>query len=199
MSPIHRARSTQRSFLMSSLIPFSDRYFEKLHLSSRPGLLPPVFSNPDYPENINTSSLCSQNRSPQTTIYHFLTSDRLQPLADLVADNPSNKDWLLYLQLSSYYHHIGNKPQLHRKLSPFETFCSQETCPSRTISSMYRILMTEKSSQAGLPFQGRWELELGCSISLTHKSSISVYTQEKSYKSSPHGIERLTFYKKFIH
>lgn len=113
---------------------------------------------------------------------------------------------MLYLQLSSFYNHIGQTSQLHRKLSPFESHCNQDTYPSRRRSSIYGLLRNEATSFACHAFQGKWELDLGRSISpeewekmhsLTHKSSISGYTQEKTIRFSLDGTELLTNFVKF--
>lgn len=162
MAPEHRSKLTHRSFLISSLLLFSDRYFEKLHLSSRPGPLTSVFSNPDLPERIHKLSLCSQARSPQATIYRFLTPD------------PASAPSLTYprvISLTMTGSTIGNylvstiklalKTQLHRKLFPFERLCLQETSPTRVLSSIYRMLREEQTSHVTSPYQRKWEIDLG--------------------------------------
>lgn len=112
-------------------------------------------------------------------------------LSDLTLNNPSSGDWFHYRQLTSFYHHIESKAQLHRQLSPFELLCTQETYPTKVVSLVYGILRKELTSHASPPFQRKLELDLGHSTSteewkkmhaLTHKSSISGYTQEKNYK-----------------
>lgn len=191
LPPSSRPSLPNKSFLMTSLIPFSDQFIGKSPLSSRPGPLTPVFGNPDFPEGIHKHSLCSQPRSPRTTIYRFLASSCLKPLTHLVTDPSSNTDWLVYRQLQSFYLHLDPKSHLHRDLLPFESLCTRDSYPTRLISTVYNILRDERSSTSVPLFQSKWESDLGRSFSpeewvkiytLTHKSSLSGYTQEKNFK-----------------
>lgn len=191
MDPEHRPKLTHRSFLMSSLLPFSDRHWNQLGLSSRPGPLTPVFGNPDFSANLHNPMLCSQVRSPKITICHFLVVDQLLPLSHFLTDIPSSRDWLQYQQLSSFYNRLNAKHRVRAKLFPFEKMCLQESPPTKTLSFVYSMLCEERTKQFPPPYQNKWESDLGHPISsedwriifaLTHRSSISGYTQEKNFK-----------------
>lgn len=191
MGPEHRSKLTHKSFLMSSLLPFSDRHMDKIGLSSRPGPLTPLFGNPDFPATLHTLSICSQMKSPKITICHFLAADRLLPLSHFLADTPSNRDWLQYQQLSSFYSRLKAKHRVCTELLPFEKLCLQKIPPIKTLFFVYNMLREERTKQSPPPYQSKWETDLGHPISpedwrtifaLTHKSSISGYTQEKNFK-----------------
>lgn len=191
LPPTNRPGFSRRSFLMSSLLAFSDRYLERRQLSTRPGPLTPVFGNPDFPAGLHQRTLCSQPRSPRMTICRFLGADSIKPFTELNSDATSSNDWLQYRQLRSFYQRLTHATNLHRQLLPFESLCLQDSYPARAISTVFGILRNTSTEQATPSFQAKWESDLNRTFSteewgkiyaLSHKSSISGYTQEKNYK-----------------
>lgn len=125
--PNDRPLLTQVTPLLSSFLYVWDRVIKTYKISSCPGPLTPILSNPGFPPGMSDKSFICRHPSH---IWYSFTDRGLKPLGKL--SSPSNSkggEWLQYFQLPHFYEELSREG-LCRDMTQFEELClSDSKCP----------------------------------------------------------------------
>lgn len=143
--------------------------------STYEGPMTPLFSNPEFPPTLEVGTFLKWQRSDDTRIIETMEGNRLLPVE------------VLGRQLQEYILSLVKVTIMDRPLTELEKLLLKEQKPTRTLSKIYRYLISNIKEEE-INYIKKLEEELGITIpkakwekaiALTHKLSISCRHQDR--------------------
>lgn len=171
----------------------SVKIFKRFDLTSRPQLLTPVISNPDFPPGMSHHPLSSKQPLIGLRLHHILRGCGLKSLEEL------NEQWaepqLNFLQFQQLKHYVASMNRVSTTsqtptLTPFEKLCLSTSPQRHLISVIHNMLWQNIKPDEGKACSD-WSRDLQTKLTNneweriyrhTLKGSINVSIQENNYK-----------------
>lgn len=191
MLPKHIPTSLKTHPLIGPTLRCFKAACKRFNISSITGPLTPINDNPVFPSGKGMSLTFHNWPFPSFSAFHLFENGNFLSLPQL-ADKMTNKIFPpgLYQQLQLWMGDLNQNNQISRPLSFFESLCSLSS-PQRHVVSLVHNTFFQQPTVNNCCFRKAWERDLnlqfsdsewGKILTLTHKGSTNVSTQENNFK-----------------